>query len=479
MTPECRRPIWTTKGENVSQPKVGLLPLYIKLYDDSWPELRARVDQFSQQIAAALATRDLEINAAPVCRTTPEFKAAIGKFEKARVDVLVTLHLAYSPSLESSAALAATPLPIVVLDTTPTYAYGPGQNIEELLYNHGIHGVQDMCNLLLRNKKPFEIVAGHWEKSDVLDQVAGWARIARIASAMRRARVGRMGPVFKGMGDFDVPATTLAKTLGVKTIVADAKLIPKLVAKVSDKAVKAEMDEDRRQFQVEKLDADAHRRATRAGLAVRLWLEEEKLTGFTLSFMAVNKAFGLGAMPFLEASKAMTRGIGFAGEGNVLTASLVGALLQAYPRTSFTEMFCPDWEGNRIFISHMGEMNLKLAAAKPRLTDKPFPFTDVGNTVVAYGCFRAGEAVLVNLSPGPDRTYTLIAAPVVMQGVTGEDKMADSIHGWFKPSLPVSDFLAAYSRVGGTHHSALVYGKVAEDIARWGNLMGWKTVLLA
>jgi L-arabinose isomerase len=98
---------------------------------------------------------------------------------------------------------------------------------------------------------------------------------------------------------------------------------------------------------------------------------------------------------------------------------------------------------------------------------------------VAYGCFRAGDAVLVNLAPGPDNTYALIVAPVAMQEVAGEDKMADSIHGWFKPSLSVADFLAAYSRVGGTHHSALVYGRVADDMLRWGKLMEWDTILLA
>ena len=463
----------------MSKPKVGLLPLYIKLYDDSWPEMRTRVVRFSQQIAAALAARGLEVSTAPVCRVAPEFKAAIKGFERAPVDALVTLHLAYSPSLESSAALAATPLPIVVLDTTPTYAYGPRQNPEELLYNHGIHGVQDMCNLLLRNKKVFQIEAGHWEKTDVLDRVAGWARVARLATAMRRARIGRLGPAFKGMGDFSVPSAVLAKTLGVKTVVAAPRLVPTLVAKVTHKAVEAEMAADRKQFAVENLNAGIHRRATRAGLAVRLWMEKEKLTGFTVNFMAADKASGLPAMPFLEASKAMARGIGYAGEGDVLTASLVGTLLQAYPETSFTEMFCPDWEGNQIFLSHMGEMNLQLAAAKPRLVEKPFPFTDLGNTAVAYGCFRAGDAVLVNLAPGPDNTYALIVAPVAMQEVAGEDKMADSIHGWFKPSLSVADFLAAYSRVGGTHHSALVYGRVADDMLRWGKLMEWDTILLA
>src|ERR1035437_3573618 len=161
----------------MSKPKVGLLPLYIKLYDDMWPEMRTRIDGCKQQITSALGERGLEVTTAPVCREEPEFKAAVGDFEKAGMDAIVTLHMAYSPSLESSAALAATRLPIIVLDTTPTYGYGPHQEAVELLYNHGIHGVQDKCNLLRRNHKPFQIEAGFWEKGDVLDRVAGWAQI--------------------------------------------------------------------------------------------------------------------------------------------------------------------------------------------------------------------------------------------------------------------------------------------------------------
>ena len=114
-------------------------------------------------------------------------------------------------------------------------------------------------------------------------------------------------------------------------VVAGPKLIPALLATVTKKAVEAEMASDRQNFAIEDLDTELHRRATRAGLAVRLWLEKEKLTAFTVNSLAVDKASGLGAIPFLEAGKAMVPGIGYAGEGDVLTTSLVGTLLQVYP----------------------------------------------------------------------------------------------------------------------------------------------------
>ncbi len=192
----------------------------------------------------------------------------------------------------------------------------------------------------------------------------------------------------------------------------------------------------------------------------------------------MTRASALPCMPFLEASKAMERGIGYAGEGDVLTAALVGALLSVYPDTSFAEMFCPDWHNNLIFLSHMGEMNLRIAAGKPDLMEKSFPFTDAGNPVVAYGKFRGGQAVYVNLAPGRNNSYSLLLSPVEMVEGDGEDRMRDVIRGWFQPVIPVADFLTAYSEHGGTHHGVVVYGDTIRVLERFGKIMGWNTVII-
>jgi len=229
---------------------------------------------------------------------------------------------------------------------------------------------------------------------------------------------------------------------------------------------------------LEGINDEVHIKSTIASLAVRNWIEQKKLTAFTINFLAVDKASGIPAMPFLEASKAMARGVGYAGEGDVLTAALVGALASVYRDVSFTEMFCPDWEGNSIFLSHMGEMNINLAADKPRLIEMDFPYTDADNPAVAYGRYREGKAVFVNLAPAVNNTYTFIVSEIEMLGVDGQDRMKDSIHGWFRPNRPVGDFLKEYSLAGGTHHSAIVYGDVADEMVKLGKIMNWKVVCI-
>ena len=76
------------------------------------------------------------------------------------------------------------------------------ENTGWIMYNHGIHGVQDMCNMLIRRGKDFIIEAGHIEISSVLDRIARHIKGAKMANQMRNARVGRIGEAFVGMGDF-------------------------------------------------------------------------------------------------------------------------------------------------------------------------------------------------------------------------------------------------------------------------------------
>ncbi len=462
----------------MAKAKLGLLPLYLKLYDDLDGTRRPRVDEFPRTIAAELEKRGLQVVLAPVCRVQREFTAAVKKLEAQDVDAIVTLHLAYSPSLESSDTLAATKLPLIVLDTTPAYSFSPAQDPDELMYNHGIHGVQDMCNLLVRNGKPFLIEAGHWQKSDVLDRVAALAAPARMAAAMRRGRVGLIGSPFKGMGDFFVPAAKLARNFGASVKKMDPETIKALLAAVAKKDVDAEAAEDLKLFAADGVSPEAHARSVRLGLAIRKWVEKERLTALTFNFVNMERKSGYPTAPFLEMSKAMARGIGYAGEGDTLTALLVTALAAAFPDTTFTEMFCPDCENNMLFLSHMGEVNWRLLEGKPVLREMAYTFSATDNPALVVGRLRPGEVVLTNLAPLAGDAYRLVVAPATMQPVGGTDRHAGSVRGWFTPRLPVAEFLAEYSRRGGTHHLAVTYTRDTRPIEMFGRMMGWDVAVI-
>ena len=57
----------------MSKVKIGYLPLYIKLYDDSNPAKRAPLEKYMHMLVEMLEAQDLEVVQAPVCRVREEF----------------------------------------------------------------------------------------------------------------------------------------------------------------------------------------------------------------------------------------------------------------------------------------------------------------------------------------------------------------------------------------------------------------------
>ncbi len=464
----------------MKKPRVGLLPLYVELYDLTTPEIRPDIDAFHHLISNRLTDAGLEVVNVPVCRLAKEFEEAIHRFEEANVDAIVTLHLAYSPSLESEKALAATALPLIIMDTTPDYVYDQTTDVSKMMLNHGIHGVQDMCNLLVRNGKRFVICAGHVDHSNVVANVVEAARAAMIAQALGKSRVGIVGGAFEGMGDFQISEEEMGADLGIKVIHYDNNAGEKRIAAVTQEEINADYELDQACFEIDpSLTREVYDRSARTAIAIRHWAEEEALTAYTINFRATEGPNpGLPIMPFTECSKAMAKGIGYAGEGDILTAALIGAVLSATPDATFTEMFCPDWAHGSVYLSHMGEFNYNIADGKPLLQEKPFPFTNAENPTVAYKPMRGGRAVLMNLAPFGKGRYTATIVCGEMLSIRGENRMATTVNGWFKPDVALEDFLARFSAAGATHHSVLVYGDNASLLKKLAEFLPVKMVVI-
>jgi len=318
--------------------------------------------------------------------------------------------------------------------------------------------------MLRRRRKPFHIAAGHVTESDVMARAIGIAKAAFGARRLQTTRALRIGESFRGMGDFSVSEALMREKLGIAVDQIGPDELAAELKQVTAEDAAAEMARDVERFDAD-LPASVHERSVRVSLALRRRLDQG-YGAFSMNFLAFDKPDGaIDTVPFLEASKAMSRGLGYAGEGDVLTAALVGALNQAFGLTTFTEIFCPDWRGGALFLSHMGEINPDVLAGRPRLCEKPFPFTPAQNPAIVTGPPRPGPAVFVNLAPGPGDGFGLIAAPVSLVGDATAPEMQDVIRGWMRPSSGVEAFLEAYSKHGGTHHSALVLGDHVEAIA--------------
>lgn len=418
------------------------------------------------------------VSADEVCRIREEFNRAVDKFNRLNVTAVVTQHLAYSPSLESIEALLRLKAPIIVLDTTTDYCLLTKGNNISVMPNHGVHGVQDMCCMLNRNDRKFYLCVGHIQQGKVIAEISGICRAAAAAKAFRKMQVGSVGGTFTGMGDFQISDQDYAQKIGARVLYMQPEDVKELLPQVTEEEISAEIATNPEKYTVEIDNECDYRDAVMAGLILRRWVNNNSLNACTVNFLTLDLV-GFPKMPFLECCKLMERGLGYAGEDDVLTAGLVGALMAAYPETGFTEMFCPDWERDLILLSHMGESNPNLAAWTPLVTNCRFRYNSCGDTVAMYTCMKPGKAIIFNLAPLKDGFQLIYCPGELPSGVLNPSTGQRSNQGWFRANVPTEDFLKAYSLAGGTHHCAIVYDADIAELKTFGDMLGFDVTVIA
>ncbi|MCP4197698.1 MAG: hypothetical protein GY762_11170 [Proteobacteria bacterium] len=453
--------------------KIGLLGLMFDLYE-RWPEMKPTLAEFADELAETLSPF-AEVDFPGVCTTREQVEQVVADFEADGRDLLMVVLLSYTPSHVSLPALLRTSLPILIFNTQQLFAVTQETASLDTTLNHGMHGVQDLSNVLLRAGREFNLVTGHYKNEQALAQIKGWCDAARTVKATRNMKIGLVGYPMEGMGDFAIDETALLSQVGVmvrhiamKDVAAQAQAAPQA-------ALDQQMAEDRQQFRFQDaITSEMHEASSRLEWALREILRQRGMHGFAAHFMAIGDEGRLDTLPFLASSKLLGEGYGFGGEGDVTSAAAVALMQTLCGEANFTEMFTMDFAGNAALMMHMGEGNYKMARrdepihllrSELRLID-----LKVDPLLLAFS-LEPGEVTLVSLTTVAGGKLKF----VVTEGeVVDFPYIADlgRPHFKFRPDGDLSDFLTRFSRAGGSHHQALVYGRWGDTVEKIAVLLG-------
>ena len=453
--------------------KVGLLGLMLDLYD-LYPDLKPRMAGFAGELAETLSPF-AEVDFPGVCNTRAQVDRAVASFEAAGKDLIAVVLLTYAPSHIALPALRRTPLPILIWNTQRLYAVTEETRSQETTENHGMHGVQDLANVLLRAGRPFHIVTGHYQDARTLAGVKGWCDAARTATAMRGMRIGLLGYPMEGMGDFGIDQTALLAQAGVEVQHLAMKEVAERARNAPQEAIARQMAEDRQRFQFQEgITSQEHQASSRLEWALRTILRERGMHGFAAHFMAVGQEGWLDTLPFLAASRLLGEGYGFGGEGDVTSAAAVAMMRELAGAANFTEMFSMDLAGNAALMMHMGEGNWEMARRDEpvRLVRSTLGLVDlrVDPLLLAFS-LEPGQATLVSLTTTAGGKLKFVAT----EGeVVDFPYLADlgRPHYKFRPDGDLFDVLTRFSMEGGSHHQAMAYGRWADTLSKIAALLG-------
>jgi L-arabinose isomerase len=444
------------------RPRAGVLALTLELYEQLAPDVRLKRDHWLRtEVLPALApVANLQFSQAVFRRE--DIEATVARFEADGCEAIIVVCLTYAPSQLSLPALKRTRLPIIVWNVQELLAVDGSYDADALVNNHGVHGTQDLANVLLRSGVPFYYVTSHVSDPDGLAELERFLSAASAVAGLRRCRLGLMGYPFPGMGDFAVDTTHLAGTLGCSSESLSLEQYHQRAAAADNASAKQLVAEYRERYAVGKDVTDVDLDVTaRAELALRSITAERRLDAMSFQFLAFGEDERTETLPFVAVSRMMADGLGFAGEGDLIGAAGTWLLNRLCPPASFSEIFTIDFAGNALFLSHMGEANTALARRdrKIPLVARPTPITRTrGRQLVLVNSFEPGPATLCALALGPNHRWRLIASAVQIQDFGPLATLPAPHCKIAAPDGDVRGWLTRYALAGGPHHNAICFG---------------------
>ena len=148
-------------------------------------------------------------------------------------------------------------------------------------------------------------------------------------------------------------------------------------------------------------------RSNRVYLGFADIIDRMRLNAVTMHFQGILENPAIRTLPFLAISKLQEKGLAYAGEGDLLGAAANLMMRCLFGNTVFTETFCPDFDGGRIVMGHMGESNPAMGT-HTALKRKQFRFGKAVDPVIADVAMRPGPATVINLGIVENAEFQLI-----------------------------------------------------------------------
>lgn len=451
-------------SRSTGRPEIGLLGIMQELYDDMIPDITETQGQYARRIADRLCDV-ANVQFEGPARNRRDIERQVRGFREQDVDGILLVMLTYGPALRTVRALTENPLPVMLANVQPERSVTKEWDMDDLTYNQGVHGAQDLANTMTRLGIHFPVISEDWRSDRFVRFVEDWAHAARAKRSLEKMRLAQFGQM-PGMGDIATDEAALMRTLGPQVDQVSMGLVDERMQAVSDERISAAVAEDEERFQIDDaLAEEDHRYAARFQVAIEQLLDDEGYDGFSMYFDAVGDDGRFEQLHMLAASNLLAKGYGYAAEGDMCCTSLVTAGHRLAADAHFTEMYAMDFERDSVLQSHMGEGNWRIARSDrpPRLIDRELGIGGLDNPPTVLFQAEPGPATLVSLAPLGEAQYRLVMATGEILD-TEELPNVDMPYFHFQPDSGVRDCLDGWLENGGTHHQCLHLGDVSR---RW------------
>lgn len=410
---------------------------------------------------------------------SPEAGDALADGAPDDLDVIVVVICMAAPSTHGLAFLDRFGgVPVVVWSVQRSRNIPAGFDASDITSAGAAVGTPQLTNMLARSGRPHEIAVGALGDAACHRRLGRAVHLAATASALRRARIVRVGQPPPGYDCVDTDSGELRRATGITLVDVEPAELRRRWCAVDAAAV----DRLRREVTGTAEVAvrwDAAGRRSLAGAAALEALDDE----FGAAAGAMNChvpelrfAGEVGVTPCYGLGRETTRGIPWTCAGDVLTAvaMLVGKRLGG--AALYHEVEVIDFDTDEVAIANSGEHDLAWCPAgrRPRLQPNPWYADDPLTGACMWFELPPGPASLIGFTPHADEPsgYRFIVA----EGAVTERSLPRSptVGGAFRfaGDAGVAESWRGWAAAGVNHHSSCSPGHLAADVAAVARYLG-------
>jgi L-arabinose isomerase len=468
-------------GISTERPRIGLAVPYNTFWEASVPfDLRADREGLADRAQTALEPH-AEVAVRGTVASVEDGVALGRRLREADVEALLVLQtLAVMPAYMRAALEQVPELPVVVWTVHRERRIPPDFDHSGITSEGATVGTPMLTNVLVRSGRPFRLVVGLVDDPETVSAAAEALRGGAVATQLRRARVGRVGPVFQGYDCVDADDDRLRAATGIEPVrIESAELLELYLAVAPERIAELEC-ETRELYDVDPgAEGDGLERSLRAACALEDLVEQHRLDAGAINCHVPELRFGaeFGIAPCFALGRQTSRGVPWACAGDVVTAVAMLTLKLLGGAAQYHELESLDYDTGELVVASSGEHDLAFAGERPRLIRNGWYDSDPHCGACACFGAPAGAATLVGFTEldAPVPGYRFVVAPGEFTG-TAWPAVGTPYAAFRFGSGPATEAWTRWCEAGANHHSAATPGDFAgavEDVARF---LGVETV---
>jgi L-arabinose isomerase len=350
--------------------------------------------------------------------------------------------------------------------------------------NQSAHGDREFGFMVSRMRINRKVVVGHWQDSEVLDQINTWSRAAAGWHDWQGAKFVRFGDNMRYVAVTEGDKVEAEMQLGFSVNTYGIGDLVKVINQVSDSEIdRLTQEYEERYAVVEALrkggaQYSSLREAAKIEIGLHAFLKDGNYKGFSDTFEDLH---GMMQLPGIAAQRMMGKGYGFAGEGDWKTAALVRAMKvmgSGLPGgNAFMEDYTYHFEPNNALVlgSHMLEVDESIANGKPSCEVHPLGIGGKADPVRLVFNVAGGPALNASVVDMGNRFRLLVNEVEAVEPQQDLPKLPVARVLW-KPLPDMKTGAAAWILAGGAHHTCYSQNLTSEHLQDFAEMAGIECV---